>query len=176
MDWFQIGQGVCQDCILSLCLFNLYAEYIMWNARLEEAQARIKIFRRNINNFRYADNITLMAECEVKWSEVAQSCPTLCDPVDCTPPGSSVHGILQARILQARILEWVAISFSRGSSWTRDRTQVSRIRGRYFNLWATREATSVFHNSVNYFPRIWQNVLSRSTTGFRNLDKGREGR
>ena len=68
-------------------------------------------------------------------SEVAQSCPTLCDPVDCSPPGSSIHGILQARIL-----EWVAISFSRGSSWPRDRTQVSLIAGRRFNLWATREA------------------------------------
>ena len=61
--------------------------------------------------------------------EVAQSCPTLCDSVDCSLPGSSVHGILQARIL-----EWVAISFSRGSSQPRDRTQVSRIGGRRFNL------------------------------------------
>ena len=62
-------------------------------------------------------------------SEVAQSCLTLCDPVDCRPPGSSVPGILQARIL-----EWVAISFSKGSSRPRDRTQVSRIAGRCFNL------------------------------------------
>ena len=68
-------------------------------------------------------------------SEVPQSCLTLCDPMDCSPPGSSVHGILQARIL-----EWVAISFSRGSSQARDQTQVSRIAGRRFNLWATREA------------------------------------
>ena len=72
----------------------------------------------------------------VKWSEVAQLCPTLCYPVDCSPPGSSVHGILQARIL-----EWVAISFSRGSSWPRDQTQISRIAGRHFNLWAMREAS-----------------------------------
>ena len=71
----------------------------------------------------------------MKWSEVAQSCPTLCESMDCSPPGSSVHGILQARIL-----EWVAISFSKGSSWPRDWTQVSRIAGRRFNLWATREA------------------------------------
>ena len=84
--------------ILSPCLFNLYAEYIMLNAELNESQAGIKI----------------------KWSEVAQSCLTLCNPVDCSPPGSSVH-----RILQARILEWVAISFSRGSSQPRDRTQGS---------------------------------------------------
>ena len=63
-DWFQIRKGVCQGCILSLCLFNLYAEYIMRNARLEEAQAGIKIARRNINNLRYADATTLMAESE----------------------------------------------------------------------------------------------------------------
>ena len=63
-DWFQIGKGVRQGCILSPCLFNLYAEYIMRNAGLEEAQAGIKTAGRNINNFRYADNTTLMAESE----------------------------------------------------------------------------------------------------------------
>ena len=61
-DWFQIGKGVCQGCILSPCLFNLYAEYIMRNSRLEEAQAGIKIAGTNINNFRYVDDTTLMAE------------------------------------------------------------------------------------------------------------------
>ena len=61
-DWFQIGKGVRQGCILSPCLFNLYAEYIMRNARLDEAQAEIKIVGRNINNLRYADDTTLMAE------------------------------------------------------------------------------------------------------------------
>ena len=64
LDWFQIGKGVCQGCILSPCLFNLYAEYIMTNAGLEEAQAGIKIARRNINNLIYADDTTLMAESE----------------------------------------------------------------------------------------------------------------
>ena len=64
MDWFQIGKGVRQGCILSPCLFNFYAEYIMRNARLGEAQAGIKIAERNINNFRYADDITFMAERE----------------------------------------------------------------------------------------------------------------
>ena len=64
MDWFQIGKGVCQGYILSTCLFNFYAEYIMRNAGLEEAQAGIKIAGRNLNNLRYADNITLMAESE----------------------------------------------------------------------------------------------------------------
>ena len=61
-DWFRIGKGVCQGCIFSPCLFNLYAEYIMRNAGLDEAQAGIKIDRRNINNLRYADDTTLMAE------------------------------------------------------------------------------------------------------------------
>ena len=65
-DWFQIGKGVCEGCILSPCLFNFYAEYIMRNAGLEEAQARIKIVGKNINNLRYADDTTLMAESEVE--------------------------------------------------------------------------------------------------------------
>ena len=63
-DWFQIGKGVSQGCILSPCLFNFYAEYIMRNAGLEETQAGIKIAGRNINNLRYADDTTLMAESE----------------------------------------------------------------------------------------------------------------
>ena len=72
-----------------------------------------------------------------KWSEVAQSCPTLCDPMDCRLPGSSIHGIFQARVL-----EWVAISFSRGSSQPRDQTQVSSTGDRCFTIWATQEALS----------------------------------
>ena len=76
--------------------------------------------------------IQVISESE---SEVAQFCPTLCDLLDCSLPGSSIHGILQARIL-----EWVAISLSRESSWPSDQSQVSRIAGRRFNLWATREA------------------------------------
>ena len=80
MDWFQIGIGVCQGCILSPWLFNLYAEYIMWNAGLDEAQAEIKITRRNIRNLKSAEDTTLMAESkeelknplmEVKESEKA---------------------------------------------------------------------------------------------------------
>ena len=63
-DWFQIGKGAHQGCVLSPCLFNLYADYIMRNAGLEEAQAGIKIARRNINNLRYADDTTFMAESE----------------------------------------------------------------------------------------------------------------
>ena len=118
MEWFKIGKGVHQGCILSPCLFNLYAEYIRQNVGLDEAQARIKIAGRNINNLRHADNTTLMAESEeelksllmkvkeesekvglklniqktkimasgpissVQFSSVAQSCPTLCDPMN----------------------------------------------------------------------------------------------
>ena len=63
-DWFQVGKGVLQGCILSPCLFKLYAEYIMWNARLGESQAGIKTALRNINNLRYADDTTLMVESE----------------------------------------------------------------------------------------------------------------
>ena len=78
-----------------------------------------------------------------KESEVSQSCPTLCGPVDCSLPGSSGHGILQARGL-----EWVAISFSRGSSQPRDWTRVSHIGGRCFNLWATREARKELYDYI----------------------------
>ena len=66
MDWFQIGKGVHQGCILTPCLFNLHAEYIMQNARLDEAQAGIKTAGRNINNLRCADDTTLMAESETE--------------------------------------------------------------------------------------------------------------
>ena len=97
-DWFQIGKGVRQGCIVSPCLFSLYAEYVMRNAGLEEAQAGVKIAGRNISNLRYADAAA---------AKSLQSCPTLCDPMDCNPPGSSAHGIFQARVL-----EWGAIAFS----------------------------------------------------------------
>ena len=144
-DWFQIGKGVCQGCILSPYLFNLYAEYIMRNAGLEEAQAGIKTAGRITNNLRYADDTTLMAESEEELksllmkvkseSEVAQSCPALSDPMDCSLPGSSVYGIHQARILKC-----VAMSSSRGSSQPRDWTQVTHTAGGFFTSWATREA------------------------------------
>ena len=81
-------------------------------------------------------------------SEVAQSCPTLCDPMDGSLPGSSIHGVFQARIL-----EWFAISFSRGSSQPRDRTQVSCTMGRLFTVWDTREAQFNMEGSL-----IWSNT------------------
>ena len=72
-DWFQIGKGVHQGCILSFCIFNLYAEYVMRNARLEETQAGIKIAGRNINNLRYADDTTLMAESDEEIESLVES-------------------------------------------------------------------------------------------------------
>ena len=75
-----------------------------------------------------------------RWGEVTQSCPTLCDPTDCSPPSSSGHGILQATVL-----EWVGISFSRGSSQPRDQTGVSHIAGKLLTIWTTRESMMNFH-------------------------------
>ena len=89
-------------------------------------------------------------------TEVAQSCPTLCDCMDCSPPGSSVHGIFQAWIL-----EWVAVSFSRGSSWPRDRTRVSRIVGRCLTIWATREAHQKHRRVVVSFKRMSVEIFYR---------------
>ena len=80
--WFQIGKGVCQGCILSPCLFNLHAEYIMRNAGLEEAQTGIKIARRNINNLRYADDTTLMAESEEELKSLLMKVTEESDKVD----------------------------------------------------------------------------------------------
>ena len=107
-DWFQIEEGVHQGCKLSPCLFNFYAEYILRNAGLDEAHAEISIARRNINNLRYADDTTLMAESEEELksllmkvkavaaaAESLQSCPTLCDPIDGSPAGSSIHGFFR---------------------------------------------------------------------------------
>ena len=88
--------------------------------------------------------------CTISESEVAQSCLTLCDPMDCSLPGPFVHGIFQARVLV-----WVTISFSRGSSWPRDRTWVSCIAGQCLTIWATREAQTVVPlSSVQSLSRV----------------------
>ena len=73
-DWFQIGKGVCQGCILPPCLFNLYAGYITWNARLDEAQVGFKIVGRNLNNLRYTNDTTLMAESEEELKSLLMKC------------------------------------------------------------------------------------------------------
>ena len=109
--------------VLSPCLFNFYAEYIMRNAGWEETQAGIKISGRNINNLRYADDTTLMAESAAADAKSLQSCPTLCDPIDSSPPGSPVPGIIQARTLK-----WVAISFSNAWEWKVKVKLLSRVR------------------------------------------------
>ena len=110
----------------------IHFTHILWLfSQLEEKEERKK-------NYLRGNVVKLPLDWYVayrQFSSLAQSCPTLCDPMDRRPPGSSIHGILQARIL-----EWVAIPFSRGSSRPRDRTQVSHIAGRHFNLWAIREA------------------------------------
>ena len=85
---------------------------------------------------------------------VAQSCLSLSNPMDCSPPGSSVHGILQASIL-----EWVAVSPFRGPSWSRDRPQISRIAGRFFTIWATSEAPSTITDHLVYSHMPWYNLL-----------------
>ena len=87
---------------------------------------------------------------------ITQPCLTLCNPVDCSPPGSSVHGILQARIL-----EWVAITFSRGSFWPRNQSQVSCIAGRFFTVWATREAPGPYggDSSVQFSHSVMSDSL-----------------
>ena len=156
MDWFKIRKGVRQGCILSPCLFNLHAQYIMQNVRLDVSQAGIKTAGKNTNNLRYADYTTLMAEFEEElksllmrvkeeteklawnstWKKLRssasgliatvkslQSCPTLCDPIDGSPPGSPVPAILQARVL-----EWVAISFSNAWKWKLKVKLLSRVR------------------------------------------------
>ena len=90
-------------------------------------------------------SISTFSVCVCVCARVSQSCPTLCDPMDCSPPHSSIQGILQARIL-----EWVAIPFSKGSSQPRDRTWVSCIAGRFFTVWAPREA----HTSNTAFQKV----------------------
>ena len=101
------------------------------------------------------DGFNYMKSLKVKL--LAQSCLILCDSMDCSPPGSSLHGILQARVL-----EWVAISFSKGSSWPRDRTPVSHIPGRRFNLWATREA----HEELQFSSGSLCNPMDCTMPGF----------
>ena len=99
-DWFKIEKGVCQGCILSSCLFNFYAEYIMWNARLGEAQAGIKIAGRNINNLRYTDDTTLCQKARrnqraswQKWKRRVKKLADISERLNCTDRwiGTSVH-------------------------------------------------------------------------------------
>ena len=130
-DWFQIGKGVRQGCILSPCLFNLHAEYILQNVKMGESQAG--------SNLKYQQpQMSRWYHCKgKKWRSERVSHSVVSDswwPIDCSPSGSSVYGILQARILKS-----VAISFSRGYSWPRDETWVFCIAGRFFTISATKK-------------------------------------
>ena len=101
----------------------------------------------------------------IKWSEVAQSCPTLYDPMDCSLPGFSVHGIFQAIVL-----EWIAISFSRRSSQPRDRTRVSCIVDRRFTVWATREVNVICIPIFLLYEKMICSICCLNCSGWRNLD------
>ena len=107
----------------------------------------------------WATVVQLIKKRKKEWmkeNEVAQSCLTLCDPMDCRLPGSSVCGIFQARVL-----EWVAISFSRGSSQLRDQTWVSRIVGRHFTVWATREQNKTLSNTETLYFLLFLSFIHR---------------
>ena len=110
----------------------------MWMAGNKSIGADYSVYRNSDIMYTWSNVI------KQRWGEVlvTQSCLTLCKPMDCSPPGSSIYGILQARIL-----EWVAIPFSRGSSWTRDQTWVSCTAGRFFTIWATRQAWNMYISS-----------------------------
>ena len=133
-DWFQIGKGVHQGCILSPCLFNFYAEYIMRNTGLEEAQSGIKIAGRNINNLRRSSQQSEKFKYQARL--------TLWHPKDLMEPTRLLCADSPGKNTGA------AIPFSRRSSWPGDHTQVSCIAGRFFTIWATREAL------VKYFPKL----------------------
>ena len=114
------------------------------------------IYFMSVNDLNFPLNALVFLACV--FVLLAQLCLTLHNPTDCSPPGFSVHGILQARIL-----EWVAISFSRGSSWPRDWTLVSCIAGRFFTIWATKKALKIYKTpkatlqgaNVFYFEHFW---------------------
>ena len=105
---------------------------------------------------------------------ITQSCPTLCDPMDCSLPGSSVHGILQARTLK-----WIAIPFSGGSSWPKDRARVSCSAGRFFIVWATRDAliypqyNNSKHSRLEYNNRVSKYMKQRKINLRREIDKSK---
>ena len=122
----------------------------MKNKRETKKKRAIKLIQKPINEVKRS---------EVKWSEFAQSCPTLCDPMECSLPGFSVHGIFKAIVL-----EWIAISFSRGSSQPRDWTQVSRIVDRCFTVWATREVPGK-KRKRDLLNRFWGRILQVSYRG-----------
>ena len=124
MDWFKIGKRVCHGCIEPPCLFNLYAEYIMWNARLDEVQAGIKIARRNISNLRYVDGTTLMAESEEELKSLLMKVKE-----ESEKPGLKLHiqetkimasGPITSRTIEGEKIETVTDFIFLGSKITAD--------------------------------------------------------
>ena len=124
IDWLKTGKGVCQGHILSPCLFNLYAEYIIWNVRVDEAQAGIKISGRNINNLRYVDNTTLTAESKVNslliWPPDAKSCLTGKKPCCWQRQKAGGKGTQRTRWLEC-IIDSMDMSLSRLRELVKDR-------------------------------------------------------
>ena len=144
----------------SVCMFYFNFKKCIIKKRKDRSEVKRKRELGQEARTLYFIYIPIIRKASVQ--SVAQSCPTLRDPMDCSPPGSSVHGILQARTL-----EWVAIPFSRGSSQPRDWTWVSCIAGRFFTIWATREAPNSNSNpqlltlKPNCFP-LYQVLISSS--------------
>ena len=135
--WFRGTRLSEVTCIVNLCILH-YSDVnkVCLNFLVCKKALKTSGFAfQGINQFALAEQSCPYISLRIVLHLVAQLCPTLCDPMDCSPPGSSVHGILQARRL-----EWVAMPSSRGSSQPRDRTQVSRIAGGFFTVWATRGA------------------------------------
>ena len=128
-----VSPSICHE-VMGQANWPWTTEWSSWQRRIEFCQENALVIANTLFQ-QHKRWLYTWTSPDRKKSEVAQSCLTLCDPVDCSRPSSSVHGVLQARIL-----EWVAISFSRGSSQPRDQIRVSCIAGRRFILWATREA------------------------------------
>ena len=150
----RIGEGNGNPLQCS-CLENPRNRGAWWAAVCGVAQSQTQLSDLYFL-FSYLFSQDFLKPAAAAAAKLLQLCPTLCDPIDGSPPGSPVPGILQARIL-----EWVAISFFRGSSWPRDRTQVSHNAGRHFNLWATREAPQYrWENKANGFKHTLTHKIS----------------
>ena len=134
-DWFQIGKEVCQGCILAPCLFNLYAEYIMRNAGLEETQAGIKIARRNINNFSYADDTTLMAESEEElkslWMKVKEESEKVGLKLNIQKTKITASGPITSWEIDGETVEIVSDFLFLGSKITTDGAAAMKLKDAY---------------------------------------------
>ena len=148
--WARFEEGMC--CEASGSCWGLCMVFRQYSGLFRSLTRKLGFLRGprgfwGVWEFSVLEWLSLLLEAlkTWKWKLIALLCLTLCDPMDGSPPGSSVHGILQARIL-----EWVTIFFSKGSSWPRDWTQVSCIAVRFFTLWATREAVDSLERSHSF--------------------------